>query len=119
MEETKARSLIEQRFQTLSSNHEEMIKIKDEFKATNQVLREENERLQRENGEHFSEILEERERQLCSLREDGKRREERVRVVEGRCALLEEEVKTLQQELVEREKAHKKELEREIGRAHV
>ena len=58
-EETKARSLIEQRFHTLSSNHEEMIKIKDEFKATNQVLREENERLQRENGEHFSEILEE------------------------------------------------------------
>ena len=38
-EVTKARSTLEQRFRTLSSNHEELIRIKDEYKTDNEVLR--------------------------------------------------------------------------------
>ena len=61
---------MEQRFATLAENHEEMIKIKDEYKGSNRELRSENERLRQENEMKFSAALEERDLQLSQLREE-------------------------------------------------
>ena len=107
---TKARSTLEQRFRTLSSNHEELIRIKDEYKTDNQVLRQENVKLRSEEEERVSEVLQEKEKQLCTLRETVRNGEERVRGMVGRCTILEEEVR---REGKERESAYKEEVERE------
>ena len=115
-EVTKARSTLEQRFRTLSSNHEELIRIKDEYKTDNQVLWQENVKLRSEKEERVSEVsevLQEKEKQLCTLRETVRNGEERVRGMVGRCTILEEEVRRLEREGKERESAYKEEVERE------
>ena len=112
-EVTKARSTLEQRFRTLSSNHEELIRIKDEYRTDNQVLRQENVKLRSEEEERVSEVLQEKENQLCTLRETVRNGEERVREMVGRCTILEEEVRRLGREGKERESAYKEEVERE------
>ena len=95
-EVTKARSTLEQRFRTLSSNHEELIRIKDEYKTDNQVLWQENVKLRSEEEERVSEDLQEKEKQLCTLRETVRNGEERVRGMVGRCTILEEEARRLE-----------------------
>ena len=83
-EESRQRLLVEQRFATLAENHEEMIKIKDEYKGSNQDLRSENERLRRDNKMMFSAALEERDLQLSQLREELAASAEQRRTVEER-----------------------------------
>ena len=88
-EVTKARSTLEQRFRTLSNNHEELIRIKDEYKTDNQVLRQENVKLRSEEEERVSEVLQEKEKQqLCTLRETVRNGEERVRGMVGSARFL-------------------------------
>ena len=112
LEEMKARSTLEQRFHCLSSNHDELIKIKDEYKSENRVLREDNKKLRREKEEAFSASLQEMEKQLCVLREAAEKAEERAGVIGGRCVVLEEEVRELERERAEREGVHQEEIER-------
>lgn len=61
--------LLASRFRTLKFNHDELTKIKDEYKAENAKLRKENEMLRQENRELFSPKISALESQLEDERE--------------------------------------------------
>lgn len=65
--EIRKSTLLENRFHSLASNHEEMIKIKDEYKRVNQELREENTRLKNENARLFSKAIQEKDTRILEL----------------------------------------------------
>ena len=111
-EVTSAKSTLEQRFHTLSSNHEELIKIMEEYKFENKRLREESAELGAMNDAKFSAVLREKDGQLTVLREAVKKGKERVRVMEGRCLVLEEEVKEMQKNGQQKERVHREEIKR-------
>ena len=67
--EMQKSSQLENRFHSLSSNHDEMIKIKDEYKHVNKQLREVNVRLKTENSELFSKELLEKDNHIQDLQE--------------------------------------------------
>ena len=89
------------------------MKIMEEHKSQNRLLQEENSRLRFKNSQLFSEELQDKEKQLSLLREVEERREERVRVLEGRCEVLEEEVGELEKTARERERLHTEQLAKE------
>ena len=60
-------ALLESRFYSLASNHEEMIKFKDEYKRVNQELRDENARLKSENARLFSKAIQEKDVRILEL----------------------------------------------------
>ncbi|XP_014672970.1 PREDICTED: coiled-coil domain-containing protein 89-like isoform X2 [Priapulus caudatus] len=60
--------MLEKRFHQLASNHEELITIKDEYKASNEEIRKENVQLLEENTKLFSTAVMERDGQLLALR---------------------------------------------------
>ncbi|MXQ91839.1 hypothetical protein E5288_WYG019787 [Bos mutus] len=70
-EELKAKNQqaqkLEERFMTLASNHELMIRFKDEHKRQNAKLREENEKLRLENDQLFSPALKAQEAKVVQL----------------------------------------------------
>ena len=108
-EETKSRSLLEQRFECLASNHEEMIKIKDEYKSQNKILLQENEKLQSGSREK---LLQSQETQLQSLKLALREEGGRLEVMETKCVSLEEKVGELENKRVEKESEHRKEIEK-------
>ena len=57
---------------SLNQNHEEFIKIKDEYKRENEKLRVENGCLKKENEGLFASVVKERDLQIHQLREEGK-----------------------------------------------
>ncbi|XP_048756997.1 coiled-coil domain-containing protein 89-like [Ostrea edulis] len=65
--EIRKNTLLEKRFDELASNHQEMIKIKDEYKRSNQDLRQENSRLRDENARLFSGAITEKDQQIADL----------------------------------------------------
>ncbi|XP_022306784.1 coiled-coil domain-containing protein 89-like isoform X2 [Crassostrea virginica] len=65
--EIRKNTLLEKRFDELASNHQEMIKIKDEYKRSNQDLRTENSRLRDENARLFSGAIVEKDQQIADL----------------------------------------------------
>lgn len=74
-------NLLDARFNDLASNHEEMIKYKDEYKRVNADLRKENDRLKDENAKLFnSTILE---------------KEDTIRQLEGKLVSIEDQCKAL------------------------
>ena len=113
MEVKKLKSTLEQRFHTLSSNHEELIKFKDEYKRENQRLREENEELRRKHNGSVSADLQERDRQLLALREVVRVGEEREKVMAIRCTGLEKKVRELENDKRETEVVYREGLKRE------
>lgn len=113
METTSSKSTLEQRFHTLSSNHDELIKIKDEYKMENQKLRDENFKYRTNNAERVSVALQEKEKQLSTLREEVREAEERIKVMMSRHAPLEEEVRELKSEGKKKEQTYMEEIERE------
>ena len=66
-QEIRKFNILDQRFHDLASNHEEMIKFKDEYKRVNKELREENARLRDENSKLFSKAMQEKDRQINEL----------------------------------------------------
>lgn len=60
-------NLLDKRFNDLASNHEEMIKYKDEYKRVNVALRQENEKLKDENSRLFSKALLEKDDTIRQL----------------------------------------------------
>lgn len=113
MEVTSARSTLEQRFHTLSSNHDELIKIKDGYKMENKKLRDENFKFQTENAERVSVPLQEKEKQLKMLREEVREGEDRVKVMVSRCTILEEELREMENMTKKKEGIFMEEIERE------
>ncbi|XP_069110635.1 coiled-coil domain-containing protein 89-like isoform X2 [Argopecten irradians] len=123
--EIRKYNILNARFDDLASNHQEMIKIKDEYKRSNKDLREENAHLRNENTRIFSgaiakkdEQIRELENKLGSLKEQCNTLEHRNRhnaqefrmkeeALQGDIRTLQEqfkkEVKSLQSKLQEAE----------------
>ena len=99
--QTRQRVLIDQRFGELAENHNEMIKIKDEYKNSNRTLQLENDGLRRENEMKFSAAVKEREMQLFQLQEEISRRSKKEKTLEKRCFQLEARVERLEGNLEE------------------
>lgn len=109
--ETRKFSVLEKRFAVLNQNHEELIKIKDEYKRENEKLRVENGCLKNENEGLFASVVKERDSQIRQLREEGKDLQNRYEsaVASERSALenlsslekkYSEQSKTMQQEML-------------------
>ena len=112
-EERKTSAQLHQRFQILSRNHDKMTEIKDDYKSSNAILRQENERLRKESAGRTPEVLQEREREIRLLNEEGREREERERVTKERCEILQREVVSVLQQMQERDELNSEQLERE------
>ena len=108
-EALRAKSVLEQRFHTLSSNYEELTRIMDEYKRENRKIRTE---LEKKSKESVLVEIEEKDGQLLSLRETITERDERVRLLEGRCSILEDEIR----ELTKTEKENKAVFSRQLHR---
>lgn len=111
-EEERLKALVEKRFNTLAENHEEMIKIKDEYKHSNQALMAENEKLKQENQMKFSAAVEERESRLSKLREELGAKYQRERELEECCTRLEARVAETEGQLCSLKEKSGKEAER-------
>lgn len=116
-EELKRRELVEARFDVLAKNHDEMIKLKDEYKSACHRLKLEWEELQSSSHAQSSAALQDRESELTKLRgkvrelEEGREAmEEGHSVLEGRCQQLECSLQRAEQ---------RRELEGEEARAEV
>ena len=59
-DERKSHDILKDRFNILDDNHNEMIKLKDGYKADNEKLRNENTKLNQQNNDIFSAPLNER-----------------------------------------------------------
>ena len=92
-EESRQRKLLEQRFFVLAKNHEEMIRLKDEYKGETRKLRQELLSGQREH--------EDRSRKSLKLEGEVERLEEewreRLKGVERRATLMEEQRDTAEE----------------------
>ena len=62
--ELERQNMLEMRFNDLAENHEEMIKIKDDYKKRNAELMSENCRLREDNAKLFSKAIQERDGQI-------------------------------------------------------
>ena len=59
--------MLDARFSDLASNHEELIRFKDEYKRQNELLRQENARIKDENARLFSKTIDEKENKIREL----------------------------------------------------
>ena len=66
--EMEQRQTISKHFNTLSQNHDELVKIKDEYKLTNEQLRQINSKLANENESKQFPLVQEKEQQLAQLK---------------------------------------------------
>ena len=85
-------NILDARFNQLAANHEEMIRIKDEYKRINKDLVEENDRLKEENSRLFSKTLAEKDDLIFQL-------EKRCVSAQEQHALLEQKLRCLQNEV--------------------
>ncbi|XP_076467232.1 coiled-coil domain-containing protein 89-like [Babylonia areolata] len=83
---------LEHRFHTLATNHEEMIKFKDEYKRVNQELREENARLKNDNARLFSKAVQEKDARILEL-------EKKFATIKQENSNIEAKFRSLQQEM--------------------
>lgn len=65
--EIRKYNILDARFFDLSSNHEEMIKFKDEYKRVNKELREQNAKLKEDNAKLFSNTIKQKEAKIGDL----------------------------------------------------
>ncbi|KAJ1160376.1 hypothetical protein NDU88_000878 [Pleurodeles waltl] len=68
--EGRRAELLERRFTELASNHQHMIRFKDDYKAQNEELRQENTKLRQENKALFSDALQEKDDKIHELGKD-------------------------------------------------
>ncbi|KAK7109428.1 coiled-coil domain-containing protein 89-like [Littorina saxatilis] len=102
--EVRKFTLLENRFYSLASNHEEMIKIKDEYKRVNKELREENARLKSDNARLFSKAIQEKDAQILEL-------EKKFVIVKQENTNMEAKFRKMQQDWRGREEDLKQQLQ--------
>ena len=85
-QEIRKFKLLDGRFNDLASNHEELIKYKDEYKRVNIELRRENELLREDNARLFSQAILEKDELIGKL--EGK-----LGAAKDQCAALESKYK--------------------------
>ena len=86
--ETRKYAVLEKRFFVLNQNHEELIKIKDEYKTENEKLRIENSRLRKENEGLFGSLIQERDSQIKQLRDEVKSLQEKYQAAKTKERLV-------------------------------
>ncbi|KAK3804206.1 hypothetical protein RRG08_040715 [Elysia crispata] len=96
-------NILDARFNQLAANHEEMIRIKDEYKRINKDLVEENDRLKEENSRLFSKTLAEKDDLIFQL-------EKRCVSAQEQHALLEQKLRQYQVERRGKEDTLRKQL---------
>ena len=69
LEAEEKRETIEKRFHNLAENHQEMIRIKDEYKQENAKLRKDVQKVKAEKGDSVRGILDQRDREIARLRD--------------------------------------------------
>eukprot|EP00731_Ephydatia_muelleri_P017759 Em0010g857a len=100
-DEVKRRELTESRFDVLAKNHDEMIKLKDEYKMACHKLKQEGEELKLSNNTQSSVLLLERESELAKLRTRVIELEENQRARTLECGALENRCQQLECRLQE------------------
>ncbi|KAJ8394399.1 hypothetical protein AAFF_G00046100 [Aldrovandia affinis] len=80
--ERKRSYQLEQRFMDLAANHQQLVNFKDEYKAQNANLTEENERLREENESLFCKELQEKEAIILKLTQELKDLAEQHKILE-------------------------------------
>ncbi|XP_021077766.1 coiled-coil domain-containing protein 89 [Mus pahari] len=104
METLKAQSKhvqkLENHFMILASNHEQMIRLKDEHKNENEKLKEENERLRQENNSLFSQALKDQEAKVLELTTLNKALVQELEVSKQRCAHEASQAQAREEELL-------------------
>lgn len=86
--EIRKYSILDSRFNCLASNHEEMIKIKDEYKRVNQELREENSKLKNDNSRLFSQAIQDKDQKIQELEKKLSILKEQNTAVEAKFRLV-------------------------------
>ena len=65
--ETRQNNMLDARFNELAENHDEMIKIKDDYKRRNASLQEQNAKLREDNAKLFSKAIQDRDVTIAEL----------------------------------------------------
>nr|XP_051677465.1 coiled-coil domain-containing protein 89 [Oryctolagus cuniculus]XP_051677468.1 coiled-coil domain-containing protein 89 [Oryctolagus cuniculus]XP_051677474.1 coiled-coil domain-containing protein 89 [Oryctolagus cuniculus]XP_051677478.1 coiled-coil domain-containing protein 89 [Oryctolagus cuniculus] len=106
---------LEERFMTLATNHEMMIRFKDEHKNQNIKLKEENEKLRLENSSLFSQALRDKEAKVLQLTAQSTDLTKQVESLKQRCVQDARQAQAREKELLELQsqqaRAHAKETE--------
>lgn len=92
-------NMLNSRFDDLASNHQELIKIKDEYKRSNQELRLENSKLREENERLFSGAITEKDKQIADLDKKLTSSKEQFSLLEQKHRQLQQEIKTKEEGL--------------------
>lgn len=92
-------NMLNSRFDDLASNHQELIKIKDEYKRSNQELRLENSKLREENERLFSGAITEKDKQIADLDKKLISSKEQFSLLEQKHRQLQQEIKTKEEGL--------------------
>lgn len=108
--ETRKYSVLDKRFVVLNHNHEELIKIKDEYKTENEKLRIENGQLKKENENLFGSLVAERDSQIQQLREEVKNLQEKHQVATAKERIALESLSSLEKKCNEQAKKLQKEI---------
>ncbi|VDI39834.1 coiled-coil domain-containing protein 89-like [Mytilus galloprovincialis] len=90
--EIRKYNILNARFDDLASNHQELIKIKDEYKRSNQELRIENSRLREENERIFSGAVMEKDKQIAEM-------DRKLSSFKEQYTMLEQKHRQLQQDM--------------------
>ncbi|XP_063421516.1 coiled-coil domain-containing protein 89-like isoform X2 [Mytilus trossulus] len=91
--EIRKYNILNARFDDLASNHQELIKIKDEYKRSNQELRIENSRLREENERIFSGAVLEKDKQIAEMERKLSSFKEQYNMLEQKHRQLQQDMK--------------------------
>ncbi|CAH1789596.1 unnamed protein product [Owenia fusiformis] len=86
-------NMLNDRFDDLASNHQELIKFKDEYKKQNEFLRQENARLIDENSRLFSDAINDRDNKIKELEKKISHSTEQFTHMEAKNKYLEQQLK--------------------------
>ncbi|ESO96271.1 hypothetical protein LOTGIDRAFT_202210 [Lottia gigantea] len=103
-QEMRKYEILDKRFHDLASNHEEMIKIKDEYKRVNAELRNENAKLREENSRLFSGAILEKDNIISEL-------DSKIKLLQDQTKNMEQKIRQLVTEHRNKEEKSKSQLD--------
>ncbi|XP_078545132.1 coiled-coil domain-containing protein 89 [Lissotriton helveticus] len=103
-QEGRRAELLERRFTDLASNHQQMIRFKDEYKAQNEKLRQENAKLRQENETLFNDALKEKGEKIQELAKEVDRLVEELASLKRESSDKMAALQTREEELLEKQR---------------